>query len=382
MITKKNFATKGFTLFESLLVITITAVILGLVLPLFHNSSDFVKERTTAKEMEKILQSAVSFYVDNGYFPEGDTAQVDNSFVYKYLNNKTKNAIYSPWISKEPYSFGTFGDTSKNKGKIFYVKVKIPAENKFSATKIKGNLYSGFIENTAEFVTVGGLVTAPRYPMDQTSLIQEYVTGDIHFSDDFTKQDGSSSQFESVDRSLCSPAMQNLMADNIIGVYFTDKAKVFLNSYARSCQIISKKNKSVAFSTINYQSRYNDSVHFSENYVSKGSFYLSKCPVGQKRKIILLNSGLGKVDPAVYVKKYPPKKVVEAYNIGFLQQEDNVNGYSFLICDGTGTVCRLDPDRFVFEFFNTGHTLYNDKQQYVPKYSASMKFSILVLCYD
>jgi general secretion pathway protein G len=67
----------GFTLVELLLVLTILAILAGLVLPKFANSTEQAREAAAQTQISSFGTALDTFEVDNGYYPRGNAGLND-----------------------------------------------------------------------------------------------------------------------------------------------------------------------------------------------------------------------------------------------------------------------------------------------------------------
>jgi len=68
---KSNARRRAFTLVELLLVLTILAILAGIVLPKIAGRGEQARETAAKADMASIKEALSMFEVDNGYFPKG-----------------------------------------------------------------------------------------------------------------------------------------------------------------------------------------------------------------------------------------------------------------------------------------------------------------------
>lgn len=75
--------TKGFTLVELLVVLTLVALLLALALPRFIDQTDRAKEAVLKQNLEALRLALDQYYGDKGHFP----TSLDELVVHKYLRH-------------------------------------------------------------------------------------------------------------------------------------------------------------------------------------------------------------------------------------------------------------------------------------------------------
>jgi general secretion pathway protein G len=109
---RRAFRQRAFTLVELLLVLTILAILAGIVLPKLAGRSEDAKKKAAIAEIASMKTALSMFEVDNGYFPKGQNGLRDlmvrpaNAPNWKgpYLERDTP-VINDPWGKPYVYQF-------------------------------------------------------------------------------------------------------------------------------------------------------------------------------------------------------------------------------------------------------------------------------------
>lgn len=149
LTAEKNMAndhgnTKGFTLLEVLLVLSIMSLLLLVAINMGNQKIDQMKREKTASDMKQILNAMQAYYVDMGEFPSDMLT--------------LSNGGYLPANITSSYGVGYSIQNGNHTGEV---NVTIPATIKAAALNAKiiaGMVPSGFVDNTSK---VHAVTTAP-----------------------------------------------------------------------------------------------------------------------------------------------------------------------------------------------------------------------------
>lgn len=122
---------QGFSLIEVLVVMTILAVIFGLVVSNVTGGQDKAKYKQAAIEVQKLTQSVSEFYLDTGNMPDSlDELYNDNGdsmWMGPYVKEKE---LKDPW--GEPYMFSANSQHGQSFDIYSYGKDKSPGGDKLA----------------------------------------------------------------------------------------------------------------------------------------------------------------------------------------------------------------------------------------------------------
>lgn len=138
MFNKKYFGrqsaivVKAFTLIELLIVIAISVIIAGALVPLFGVTKQDAKVAKACSELDAIKTAALHFYFDLGYWPDGEKP---NDLLDDWQNISDWNGPYldrwpesDPWgrlyqIDKEYRNVSSFGKDVSDSSDDIIVKI-------------------------------------------------------------------------------------------------------------------------------------------------------------------------------------------------------------------------------------------------------------------
>ena len=145
--------TNGFTLIEILFVIAIMAVVAGLSLSFYQQTTVSSKVSKTALQMQQILQAASAYYIANQNQAQPWPTSIDQKNpdfqVYLPIGSTTSpwGSAYPPYSANPPFVDGAYNN------KLFQVSVTVPSTA--IAERIAGILPSGQATDTTVISQVG-----------------------------------------------------------------------------------------------------------------------------------------------------------------------------------------------------------------------------------
>jgi len=87
MVTNKGRSGKGFTLMELLVVISLIAILAGMVLAAMPAIMNSVKRKEASLTLKELEAGLADYKLDNSWYPINETDAVEGAFVlYKYLS--------------------------------------------------------------------------------------------------------------------------------------------------------------------------------------------------------------------------------------------------------------------------------------------------------
>lgn len=87
----------AFTLLELIFVILIIGIMSTTILALYQQYSQAAKTKTTAQQMELLLQAASSYFIDNNCWPNADNCATNVANFNQYLNFLDATKPINPW---------------------------------------------------------------------------------------------------------------------------------------------------------------------------------------------------------------------------------------------------------------------------------------------
>jgi general secretion pathway protein G len=99
-ISQNSYHSKGFTLVELLVVLTILALLLSLATPRYFNSIEKAKDAALKEELNTVRESLDKFYGDRGQYPKSLEDLVEHKYIRKLpidpITDKNNTWIFTP----------------------------------------------------------------------------------------------------------------------------------------------------------------------------------------------------------------------------------------------------------------------------------------------
>ena len=105
---KRNVSSKGFTLLELIVVITIMGILVSIALPNYRNSVLSAREAVLRENLYRLRDLIDQYQSDKGKYPETLEALVTDGYLRKIPPDPIS---LEPWVEVPPESDSTSGDT-------------------------------------------------------------------------------------------------------------------------------------------------------------------------------------------------------------------------------------------------------------------------------